>query len=138
MGQAHAQQAVLGLVGGRLALAARRRPQGGGILAEVQRHPARVATQGARTDPYQLAARAQRVQPRRRVRAQAAREHVALPDLDGERQRLKRHQRLAQAVDPGAGGGVAIDALPGGQGGGEGALIGRLDLAAQGGQRGAP
>ncbi len=33
---------------------------------------------------------------------------------------------------------MAVDALPGGQEGGEAALLGRLDLLAQGGERGAP
>ena len=68
-----------------------------------------------------------------RVGAGAARQHVALPDLDGQRETLQRHEHLAQPVDPGAGGGVAVDALPGGQERGEASLVGGLDLLAQGG-----
>ena len=45
---------------------------------------------------------AQLVQPRRRVGAGAARQHVALPDLGGQREPLQRDEHLAQPVDAGA------------------------------------
>ena len=107
------------------------------VLAEVQRHATGVAPQRARADPHDLAARAQAVQPGRRVGAGAPRQHLALPHLDRQRQPLQRHEHLAQAIDAGAGGRVAVDALPRGQEGGQRALLGRLDLLAQRGQRGA-
>ncbi len=78
------------------------------------------------------------VHPRLRVRADPPRQHVALPDLRGQRQPLQRHEHLAQAVDSRARAGVAIDALPRGQKGRQGLRIGRLDLFAQSGQRGPP
>ena len=131
--QALAHGVVLGL-GGRLALARRRADQRD-VVAEVERHAARAAPQRAGADPHELAARAQLVHPGRRVGADAARQHVALPRLDRQRQALERHERLAQAVDARAGGGMAVDALPGREEAGERALVGRLDLLAQGGER---
>ena len=151
-GQARAQELVLGgladerarAVAGergaihpRAALNTRRRPDQGRVLAEVQRHAAG-ASERARTDPHELPARAQAVQPRLRVGAGAPRQHVALPDLDREREPLQRHEHLAQAVDPGARGGVTVDPLPRGQEGRQAARLGGLDLLAQRRQRGAP
>ena len=86
-------------------------------------------------DPDDLAGRAQLVEPRRRVGAGAARQHVALPHVGGQREALQRDEHLAQAVDPGARRGVAVDALPGRQERRERALVGRLDLLAQHGER---
>ena len=109
-------------------------PISGRVLAEVERD-APGAPERARADPHELAARAQAVEPGLRVGAGAPRQHVALPDLGGQREALQRHEHLAQAVDPGAGAGVAVHALPRGQEGGEAPLVGRLDLLAQRRQR---
>ena len=113
-------------------------PSSAHVLAEVERHLARAAAQRPRPDPHELAGGAQHVHPRRRVGADAAREHVALPHLGGQREPLQPDQRLAQPVGPGAGGRVAVDALPVRQEARERALVGRLDLLAQRGERGAP
>ena len=118
--------------------AGRRRPEQREILAEVQRHPAGVPPQRARADPHELATRAQLVHPGRRIGADAAGQHVALPHLGGQRESLERDEDLTQAVDARAGGRVAVDALPAGQEAGERALVGGLDLLAQDGERGAP
>ena len=127
---------VVGLALGRLLR--RRRPEQPHVLAEVERHPAGAAAERARADPHELARGAQRVHPRRRVGADAARQHVALPHLGGQREPLQADQRLAQPVGPGARGRVAVDALPVRQEARERALVGRLDLLAQRGERGAP
>ena len=118
--------------------AARGRAEHRGVLAEVERHPAGAPPERARADPHDLAGRAQLVHPRGRVGADAARQHVALPHLGREREALQRHERLAQAVDAGAAGRMAVDALPAREEARERALVGRLDLLAQRGQRGAP
>ena len=117
---------------------ARRRPEHGGVVAEVQRDPAAAAPERARADPHDLARRAQLVQPRRRVGARAARQHVALPHLRGQGDALQRDEHLAQPVDARPGRRVAVDALPARREAGERPLVGRLDLRAQGGERGAP
>ena len=127
----------MGGVGRRFDAAGRRAEQRD-VLAEVQRDLARAAAERARADPDHLARRAQLVEPARRVRARAARQHVLLPHVDGEREPLQRDEHVAQAVDPGAGRRVAVDPLPGGHEARERALVGGLDLLAQGGQRGAP
>ena len=59
------------------------------------------------------------------------REHVPLPRLGGERESLQGNQDLAQAVDTGACGWMAVHALPGGQKGREASPVGGLDLLAQ-------
>ena len=87
----------------------------GRVLAEVEGDPPRRAAERARADPDDLAARAERVHPGRRVGADAARQHVALPHLGREREPLERHEHLAQAVDARAAGRRRVDALPGGQ-----------------------
>ena len=133
--QAAADQLVLD-PGGRLrGCAARWGSDRRGVLAEVQRHPAG-APERPRSDPGQLATGAQLVQPRGRVGAGAARDHVALPALQRQRESLQRHQHLAQAVDPGARSRAPVDALPGRQEGRQPALIGGLDLLAQSRERG--
>ena len=142
VGEARAQlvdlrSIVLGAHRGECARSARRRADRGGVLPEVQRH-APGASERAGANPHQLAARAQTVQPRLRVGARAAWQHVALPDPDGKREALQRNEHLAQAVDAGARAGVAVDALPGGQERRQAALVDRLDLLAQGGQGSAP
>src|SRR6185369_2168605 len=63
---------------------------------------------------------------------------VALPDVDRQRDALERDEHVAQPVDPGARCGVAVDALPARHEAGERTLVGRLDLLAQRGERGAP
>ncbi len=128
---------LVGRLGRRLA-AARRRPEQVDVLAEVQRHLAGAAPERAGADPHDLAGRAQLVQPAGRVGAGAAREHVLLPHVDRQRHALERHQHVAQPVDPGAGRRVAVHALPARHEARERALVGRLDLLAQRGQRGAP
>ncbi len=140
-GQPRAQQLVLG-VAWRLRTGACRgsgggRPNGRGVLAEVQRH-APGAPEWTCADPDDLAAGAEAVHPGLGVRAGAPRQHVALPDLDGQREPLQPHEHLAQPVDAGSGAGVPVDALPGGQEGGQAPLVGGLDLLAQRGERGAP
>ena len=134
--QAAADQLVLGA---RRA-AARGAPLGGGPIvgASSRKYSATRPERpsGPAPDPRQLAAGAQLVQPRGRVGARAARDHVALPALERQRQSLQRHQHLAQAVDPGARPRAPVDALPGRQEGRQPALLGGLDLLAQGRQRG--
>ena len=107
------------------------------VLAEVEGDAAVVAAARAGADPDQLAAGAELVEPGRRVGAEPARQHVALPDLRGQRDALQRHQRLAQAVGAGAGGAVGVDVLPARQEAGEAVAVGGLDLAAQVGEAGA-
>ena len=131
--QARTKQLVLGRV--RPLGLVGRRADGLDVVAEIERHAARVAPQGTGADPHELAAGAQLVHPGRRVGATAAWQHVALPDVGGEREALEGHEHLAQAVDPGTGGRMAVDALPRGQEGGQRALVGGLDLLAQDGQR---
>ena len=101
------------------------------VLAEVQGHPARSPPERAGPDPDELAARAQLVHPRRRIRARAARQHVALPRLGGHRQSLERDQHLAQAVNAGAGRRMAVDPLPRRAGSARGPLLDRFDLFAK-------
>src|SRR6202020_1355678 len=117
-------------LGLRAARRARRRPDQRRVLAEVQRDAPRAAKR-AGADPDELAARAEAVEPRRRIGAEAAWEYVALPHLDGQREALQRHERLAQAVNAGAGARVAVDALPRRQEGRQRALVGRLDFLTQ-------
>ncbi len=78
------------------------------------------------------------IEPVGRVGAESARQHVCLPDLGGERDALQRDQRLAQAIGAGTRGAVGIDVLPARQEAGELTGVGRLDLAAQAGEAGAP
>ena len=73
-----------------------------------------------------------------RVGAEPARQHVALPDLRGQRDALQRDQRLAQAVGAGAGAAVGVDVLPAREEAGELGAVGGLDLAPQDGEAGAP
>ena len=115
-----------------------RRPDRRRVVAEVERHAARAAADRARADPDDLAGGRQLVEPGRRVGADAARQHVALPDLRGQGDPLERDERLAQPVDPGSGGGVAVDALPARQERRQRARVDGLDLLAQHGERSAP
>ena len=159
--QALAQQRVLGLRR-RLAMPSGRRggrAQQLGVLAEVERHAPRVAPERAGADPHDLAACAQRVQPRGRVGARPGCQHVALPCRHGKRQALQRNEHLAQALhastdrgsiphSPGAstaGSPIgqrlrarapAADALPRGHERGQSTLPDRLDLLTQGSKRG--
>ena len=102
------------------------------VLAVVERDLAG-APQRPGADPDELAAGGQLVEPGRAVGAEPAREHVVLPDLGRQRDALKRHEGLAQAVDAGAGGPVHVDVLPRGHEPGELRLIDGLRLLAQGG-----
>ena len=65
------------------------------------------------------------------MRAVAGRagQHLALPQRDRERESLERDKRLAQTRP-------AADPVPGRQEAAERGLLGRLDLAAQRGERG--
>ena len=82
-------------------------------------------------DPDDLAARAELVELRRLVPGHTARQHVRLPERHRQREPLKRDERLAQRR-------TAVDPLPARQEPCECGLLGRLDLAPQGGERGAP
>src|SRR4029079_2195813 len=115
----------------------RRRPGEADVLAEVEGDAAVVAAEGAGADPDQLAAGAELVEPALRVGAEAARQHVGLPGFRRQRDPLQRHQRLAQAVEAGAGAAEGIDVLPAREEAGELAGVGRLDLLAQAGEAGA-
>src|SRR5262249_51160761 len=120
------------------ALAARgRRPDPRRVLAEVEGDPARRATKRAGADPDDLARRAELVEPGGGVGAAPAWQHVALPRVWRQRHALERDQDLAEAIDAGAAGRRAVDALPLGLEAGERALLDRLDLAPQCRQRGA-
>ena len=116
--------------GGRLGSLRRRRAGGPAeqrrVLAEVDGD---AVEPGA--DPDELAGGAERVERGGLVAGDAARQHLGLPERDRQREPLQRHERLAQ-------GRAAADPVPGGQEAAEGRLLGRLDLAAQRGERGAP
>src|SRR5204863_6720361 len=84
------------------------------ILAEVQRHLAAAAAQRPGADPNHLATGAELVEPRRAIRPHPPRQHVALPDVGRQSDALKRDDRLAEAVRPGAGWAVGVDVLPAG------------------------
>ena len=123
---------------GRLELRVGRRRAGEAhVLAEVERDPAAAAAERAGADPDDLAAGAELVEPGRAVGAEPARQHVALPDLRGQRDALERDQRLAQAVGAGAGRPVGVDVLPARQEAGQLARVDGLDLLAQVGEAGA-
>ena len=123
---------VVDLALGTLELRVRRRRAGEvDVLAEVERDAAGRAPSAPGADPDDLAAGGQLVEPGRAVGAEPARQHVALPDLRGQRHALQRDQRLAQAIGAGAGGPVRVDVLPGGQEAGELGRIDRLGLLAQ-------
>ena len=113
-----------------------RRAEPAGVLAEVQRHPARARPDRAGPDPHDLPASAELVHPGLRVRADAARQHVALPHLRRQREALQRQEHLAEPVDPG--GARGVHALPRGQEARQRPLLGGLDLLAERGERGAP
>jgi hypothetical protein len=81
----------------------RRRTREPHVLPEIQRD-ATPAAERAGADPDELAAGAELIQPGGAVGAEAARQHVALPDLRRQRDTLQRHERLAQAVGAGADG----------------------------------
>ena len=82
----------------------------------------------AGADPDQLARGTQLVELTRRVAGHPAWKHVALPELDRERQALQRNKRLAEGC-------ASVDAVPARQETAESRLLGGLDLAAQRGQR---
>ena len=113
-------------------------PSSGRVVTEVQRDAPGAPAQRAAADPHDLAAGAQLVQPVRRVGPQPARQHVLLPQLRRERQALQRRQHVAQPVDAGARGRVAVDALPRRSEARQRLLADRLDLLAQHGQGRAP
>ena len=75
-----------------------RRPRETDVLAEVQRHAPAASAERPGPDPHELATRAQLVEPRGRVRAEASREHVALPHLGRERHALEGDERLSETV----------------------------------------
>ena len=106
------------------------------VLTEVERDPPGVPPERAGADPHDLAARAQLVHPRRRVRADAARaaRRAPTPRPGARAPAAGRASRAAgRCRRPTAG--LAVDALPGGQEAGERALVGGLDLLAQHGER---
>ena len=91
----------------------------GGVLAEVERD---AVEPGA--DPHDLAGRAERVELLRPVAGDAPGQQVALPEAERQRQRLQRHERLAQRRAP-------ADALPRGKEARERRRLDRLDLSAK-------
>ena len=64
----------------------------------------------------------------RPVAGNAPGQHLGLPERDGQRQRLQRHERLAERR-------AAVDPVPARQEAPECRLLGRLDLLAQRGER---
>ena len=121
---------MLGLAS-RLLACSWRRTDRRRVIAEVERDAARAPSERAGADPHELTRGAQLVDPAHRVGADSPRKHLALPQLRGEREPLQRDQHLAQALEPGAGGGVTVDPLPRRQEHGERAALGRLDLTPQ-------
>ena len=87
------------------------------VLAEEERDAV-----GAGADPGDLAARAQRVEMLGAVAGNAPRQHLRLPERSRQRERLQRHERLAQRR-------AAVDAVPAGQEPRERGGLDRLDLA---------
>ena len=104
---------------------ARNLTERGRILAEVDGDP---IEPGA--DPDDLAARAERVELLGTVVGHPARQELGLPQSDGEREGLKRHESFAQR-------GSAVDPVPRGQETREGSGLDGLDLPAKRGERGA-
>ena len=96
------------------------------LVAEVERDPIE-----ARSDPDDLAAGAELVEPGGAVAAEAARQHVVLPGPGGQRHTLHGHQRLPQTVGAGAGGAVGVHVLPAGQEARQLPAVGRLHLLAE-------
>ena len=115
-----------------------RRAEQGRVVAEVQRDAPGAPAQGPRPHPRQLTVRAELVEPRRRIGAEAAGQDVALPQLGRQGHTLQRDQHLTQPVRAGARRGVTVHALPGGREARQGRLADRLDLLAQRRQRRAP
>ena len=115
-----------------------RRPGEADVFAEVEGDAAVAAPEAPGADPDQLAAGAELVEPVRGVGAEPPRQHVGLPHFRRQRDALQRHQRLAQAVGAGARFAERVDVLPARQEAGELGPVGRLDLFAQAGERGAP
>ena len=101
-------------------------PERGRVLTEVERDP---VEPGAH--PHHLARGAECVQLLRPVAGNAARKNLGLPEGDRKRQSLQRHERLAERR-------AAVDSVPARQKAAERRLLGRLDLAAECSQRGAP
>ena len=103
---------------------ARRLPEERRVVAEVDGD---AVEPGA--DPDELAGGAEPVEPCGLVARDASRQHLALPQRHREGETLERDERLAQA-------GATADPVPGRQEAAEGGLLGRLDLAAERGERG--
>src|SRR5205823_729116 len=101
-------------------------PQHGCVLAEIDGNAIE-----AGADPHDLAGRAELVQLRSGVAGHAARQHLGLPERDRQRQRLQRHERLAQRRP-------AVDPMPARQEASQRGLLGGLDFLPQRGQRCAP
>ena len=130
---------IVDLAVGRLDLDVRRRRTGEPhVLAEVQGDLAAAAAQRAASDPHDLAAGAQLVEPGRAVGAKQSRQDIPFPDLGSQRDPLQRHQRLAQPVGPGARGAVGVDVLPARQEARQLTRLYRLGLGAQVGEARAP
>ena len=98
----------------------------GGVLAEEDGDS---IESGA--GPHELARRAQLVELLGPVVGHAARQYLALPQRHRQRQCLQRNQRLAQRRTP-------VDPVPTREEPPERRLLGRLDLAPQRRERGAP
>jgi hypothetical protein len=96
-----------------------RTPEHPGVLAEEERDAIE-----SRADPHELARRTELVELEGRVRRDAPREHLALPERDGQREALERDQRLAQGRAP-------VDSVPARQEAAERRLLGGLHLLAE-------
>ncbi len=101
-------------------------PSTPGVLPEVHGYAIE-----AGADPDELPRRAQLVELLGAVIGHAPGQQLRLPQRDGQRERLQRHERLTQAR-------AAVDAVPGGEEARERRLLGRLHLLAQRRQRRSP
>ena len=116
----------------------RRRTGEPDVLAEVEGDLSVVAPKRPGTDPDELAAGAELVEPGGAVGAEPPGQDVPLPGLRRERHSLQRDERLAQPIRAGAGAAVGIDVLPARQEAGQLARVGGLHLLAQAGEAGSP
>src|SRR5207245_6142229 len=99
------------------------RAERGGILAEEDRDAVE-----AGADPDDLARGTELVELRGLIVRHAARQHLRLPERDGKRKSLQRHERFAQRR-------AAVDPVPGGKEASERFLFCRLHFAPERSER---